>query len=192
MKALKISLGIILSLVVVIVVGYAYYGGFSSINFQVMEQGGEKLVYKDVVGNYEQCADLIRKMTYSLENNDNVKVIRSFGIYYDDPLKVKVNKLRSQVGCVLENSDTSKIFWLKGKYNIMTFPMKKYVTTVFPYKGDISIMISLQRVKPALDKYLKANGYGTNAAIMEIYDLPQQQINYRVEIVEKKNNNQPL
>ena len=185
MKALKVFFAVILSLVIIFVVGYAYFGGFSKIDFQISQQGGEKLVFKDVVGNYEQCGDVINKLMYSLQKNDNIITIRSFGIYYDDPLKVNVNKLRSQVGCILENSDTSKMFWLKDKYNIKTFPEKKYITSTFPYKGHISIMISLLRVKPALNKYLKDNDYGTNAAVMEIYDLPQQMINYRVEITPK-------
>ncbi|MEI8086042.1 MAG: GyrI-like domain-containing protein [Paludibacter sp.] len=187
MKALKVFFALILTLFLLFVIGYAYYGGFSNINFQISKQGGEKLVYKDVIGNYEQCGDVINKLMYSLQKNDNIITIRSFGIYYDDPLRVNVSKLRSQVGCILENSDTSKIFWLKDKYNIKTFPIKKYITCVFPYKGHISIMISLLRVKPALNRYLKDNGYGVNAAVMEIYDLPQQQINYRVEITPKLN-----
>ena len=187
MKALKVFFGVILTLLILLVVGYAYYGGFSSINFKIALQGGEKLVYKDVIGNYDQCADVINKLSYSLQKNDNITPIKSFCIFYDDPLKVNVTKLRSQVGCILENIDTVKIFWLKDKYNIKTFPIKKYITSTFPYKGHISIMISLLRVKPVLDKYLKDNGYGTNPAVMEIYDLPQQQINYRVEITPKTN-----
>ncbi|MDP4239191.1 MAG: hypothetical protein Q8904_06950, partial [Bacteroidota bacterium] len=109
--------------------------------------------------------------------------LRQFGIYFDNPQKVEQSKLRSEVGCILENADTSKVFWLKARFNIKTYPVKRYITAEFPFKGRMSILIGILKIYPALTKYAKKNGYGETGPIMEIYDMPNNKILYRKEAV---------
>lgn len=182
MKTLKIVLGILVSLTVIVTLIFANYGGFSKVNFQVKEEGGDYLVYRKITGPYKQTADMIYKLHYELKN-ENIETYKSFGIYYDNPKVVAQNKLRSEAGCILETADTAKTYWLRAKFNIKVYPVKKYITAEFPFKGRMSIMIGLIKVYPAMNKFIKDNGYSEAGPIMELYDMPNKKILYRKEAV---------
>jgi hypothetical protein len=182
MKTIKIILGIIAFLVIIIILLFANYGGFSKVNFQIKEEGGETLIYQKVIGSYSQSEAVINEIQYNLKN-ENVETFKSFCIYYDNPRMVDKSKLQSEVGCILEPADTGKVFWLKVKFNIKTCPVKKYIITEFPYKGKMSIIMSVLKIYPDLIKYVKNNGYSENGPIMEIYDIPNNKILYRKEAI---------
>ncbi|MDP4238542.1 MAG: hypothetical protein Q8904_03605, partial [Bacteroidota bacterium] len=118
MKVLKIILSVIACLIVIAAMIYANYGGFSNIRIQIKKAGGEILVYRDVKGSYSQTGEIINKINYDLKRQFKIEPLRQFGIYFDNPQKVEQSKLRSEVGCILENADTSKVFWLKARFNI--------------------------------------------------------------------------
>ena len=44
-------------------------------------------------------------------------------------------------------------------------------------------MIGIMKVYPALNNYIKANGYSEEGPIMEIYDLPNNKIRYLKEAI---------
>ena len=183
MKTFKIILYVLVSLAIIIVMIYANYSGFSNVSFHVQKTGGETLLYREIAGPYSQTGDAIIKIKYNLKSKFNIEPSKDFGLFFDNPRKVEKNRLRSEVGCILENSDTSRVFWLKAKFNIRVFPVKEYITAEFPYKGKMSVMIGLMKVYPALMKYVKANDYAETGPIMEIYDLQDNKILYRKEAV---------
>ena len=177
MKTVKIIVGVIVAITVFLVLAIANYGGFTKVNVQVKEEGGEKLVYEKVLGSYNKTGAVAQKLQYRLEK-ENVVTLKGFGIYYDNPRFVKKDSLHSDVGCILENADTCRIYWLKGKFNIKTCPVKNYITAEFPFKGKMSIMVGVLKVYPALMKFVKDNNYDEKGPIMEIY-LILQISNYR-------------
>jgi len=183
MKAVKISLYVLVSLIVITVMIYANYNGFSHVRFQIKKEGGETLLYREVTGPYNQTGDALIKIKYDLKEQFKIESNRDFGIYLDDPRKVEKTILRSEVGCILENQDTSRILWLKEKFMIKVCPVKKYITAEFPYKGKMSVMIGIMKVYPALVKYVKDNGFSESGPIMEIYDMPNGKILYRKEAI---------
>lgn len=183
MKAFKIILYVLVSLGIITVMIYANYDGFSKVSFQVKKEGGETLLYREVTGPYSQTENALYKVKEDLKKEFNIESNRDFGIYLDDPRKVEKSKLRSEVGCILENSDTSRLFWLKAKFMVKVSPVKNYITAEFPYKGKMSVMIGIMKVYPALLKYVKANGYSESGSIMEVYDRTQNKILYRKEAV---------
>lgn len=183
MKVLKIILYVFVSLVIIVAMIYANYGGFSKVSINTEQKGGETLLYREITGSYSQTSDAISKIKYDLKREFKIEPTKNFGMYFDDPGKVEKSKLRSEVGCILENSDTSRVFWLKAKFNVRVLPVKEYITAEFPYKGKMSVMIGLMKVYPALIKYVKANDYAQTGPIMEIYDLPNNKILYRKEAV---------
>lgn len=152
-------------------------------NFQVKDEGGDYLVYRKITGPYSQTGEVINKLHYALKN-ENIETYKSFGIYYDNPKVVVQNKLRSEAGCILETADTAKTFWLRAKFNIKIFPVKKYITAEFPYKGKMSVMIGLMKVYPAMNKFIKDNSYSEAGPIMEQYDMPNKRILYRKEAIQ--------
>ena len=182
MKWILVAIIVIIAL---IVVTYAYYGGFKKVNFQTSKQGGEMLVYEEVTGDYKQSGPVMDKVYYSLLNEDKIETFKGFGIYYDNPQKVETSKLRSEVGCILENSDTARITELTAKYKVKTYPKQSYLTTEFPYKGKLSVLVGVMRVYPAMNKYITEQGMSEKGAVMEIYDIPNKKILYRKEIVEE-------
>lgn len=182
MKIMKVVLLIITVLIITIIVVYAYYGGFKRINFSVKEQGGETLVYENMTGDYKQTPAVSDRVYYSLLNEYGIATTKGFGIYYDNPKEVEKSKLRSEIGCIVENLDSVMIDKLSGKFQIKTYPYKSYITAEFPFKGKLSVMFGIMKVYPALEKYLKEHGY-SDGPIMEIYDVPNKKIIYRKEII---------
>ncbi|MBP7102149.1 MAG: GyrI-like domain-containing protein [Bacteroidales bacterium] len=185
MKVLKIILIVVLFIVMIVVSVYAYYGGFTKIECKVSTQGGEIFIYEEMIGDYSQSSQVMDKVYNSLLNNEKIETFKGCGIYYDNPKYVERSKLRSELGCLLEERDTNKLTLLKNKYQIKTFPVGNYVVVEFPFKGFLSVMIGIMRVYPNIGEYVKTNGYSEKGAITEIYDVPNKKIIYRKEITNK-------
>lgn len=180
---LKIILIIIAVLILIVVIAYVYYGGLSRVEVREKTQGGDVLVYEEVIGDYAQTAEVTNRIYYSLLDNENIETTKGFGIFYDNPQQVDKSKLRSEVGCIVEGLDSTQIADLATKYKVRIYPEGNYVTTELSFKGHMSIMIGLVKVYPQIDKYIKEHGISDKGAIMEIYDIPNKKIIYRKEIV---------
>ncbi len=179
MKTLQIII-IVVAVLISIIVGFAaYWGAFKSIQFNVVEQGGETLVYEEMTGDYRQSGVVMDKVYYSLLNDYKIETFKGFGIYFDNPQKVEASKLRSELGCIVEESDIHRLSELEGNFKIKTYPKDKYIVAEFPYKGKLSVMFGIMKVYPAMNKYVKENGFDEEGAIMEIYDTPGKKIVYR-------------
>ncbi len=181
MKITLIIIGITLALMAIV---FIYYGGLMKVNCRIEEQGGEILAYKQMTGGYAKSAKLMDEIYHSLINNYGIVTYKGFGIYYDNPKEVEKSKLRSEIGCIIEEMDNSKVPQIKEDLKIKTFPEKSYIIAEFPSKGKLSIMFGIMKVYPAMDKFIKEKGYKNEGAIMEIYDVPNKKIVYRKEIME--------
>ena len=178
MKIFKITSIIVVVLMILAALVYAYYGGFKTITFKEAEQGGETLVYEEMIGDYSQSPNLQNKIYYALLNDEKIETTKGFGIYFDDPKAVEKSKLRSEAGCIVEDLDSAAIARLSEKYNVKTLPQSHCIVTEFPNKGMLSIIIGLIKVYPALETYCKQQGSG-GGPVMEIYDVPNKKIIYR-------------
>jgi len=179
---MKIVLIIIAVIAVVLLAIYVWLGGFKKIPFSVQETGGEVLVYESHTGDYKNVGKVIDKMYYALLNDANVECFRGFGIYYDNPQKVEKEKLRSDVGNILENPTPEILARLTPKYNIRTQEKQQYLVAEFPYKNQMSIFIGIMRVYPALNRYIRENNLSEEGYVMEIYDMPERKIVYRKQL----------
>ncbi len=181
---MKIVIIIISVVIIVFLITTAYFGGFNKVNITISEEGGETLVYEEVTGEYKQSAIVMDRIYYSLLNDSNIETYKGFGIYYDNPQKVESHLLRSEAGCIIENKDLDRINNIKGDYKISIFPEQKYITAEFPYKGQFSVLFSLMKVYPALNKFVQKNNYKEDSPVMEIYDMPNKRILYRKLLIE--------
>ena len=179
MKTTLIVIGIIAALFICV---YAYYGGFRKIEFKTQKQGGEIIVYESVTGDYKQTSEYTDKVYYALLNDYKIETTKGIGIFYDNPQTVDKDKLRSDVGCVLDNPDSTTIAKLSEKYQLQTLPSGEFIVAEFPMKGGISFILGSIKVYPALNKYSIEYGY-KDSPITEIYDVPNKKITYRKEIV---------
>jgi preprotein translocase subunit SecF len=180
MKFMKVVLIILAILVVLFIAIYAYYGGFKKISFKLEIQGGETIVYENLTGDYSQSPKVSDRIYYSLLNEDKVETTKGIGIYYDNPKKVAKEKLRSEIGCIIENADSVTLAKLAEKYQVKTLPESEFVVAEFPFKGKLSVLFGIMKVYPALDKFCKEQGY-VESPITEIYDVPNKKITYRKE-----------
>lgn len=185
MKILKITLIVISILIATGFLFYVYYGGLQKPVIQLAVQGGETVIYEEMSGDYGQSGMVMNKIYTALKDQYKIETFKGFGLYFDNPQKVEKNKLRSEVGCIVEAGDLGRILATKGAFKNKVLPIKKYMVTEFPYKGQLSVMVSLIKVYPALHRYAEQNGYDMNGAVMELYDMPNGKILYRQEIVKK-------
>lgn len=181
-KVMKIVLFILLFLIVVIICVYAYYGGFKKVVFRSEIQGGEIMVYQEVVGDYRQAGKVSDNIYHILLNDYKIETYKGVGVFYDNPNEVEKSKLRSDIGCILEPRDTARQAELQNKFKIRTLSNTKYLVAEFPHKGMMSVFVGLLKVYPALNKYIKENNINIDTPIMEIYDVPNKKIIYRKEI----------
>lgn len=181
MKIMKIFIVILAALVVLFLAVYAYYGGFKKISFRVENQGGETIVYENLTGDYSQSPKVSDRVYYALLNDEKIETTKGIGIYYDNPKTVEKDKLRSEIGCIVEKADSATLMRLTEKYQVKTLPQGKFVVTEFPLKGKLSIMFGIMKVYPALEKYCKEQGC-TESPVTEIYDVPNKKIIYRKEV----------
>ncbi|NDV46907.1 hypothetical protein D0T49_07585 [Paludibacter sp. 221] len=161
---------------------YGYYGGFRKVQFTVAELDSQLLTYEDVTGEYSQTPQISNRVYSILLNEFGVETYKGFGIFYDNPQDTEQSKMRSEVGCILDGiSDSLLISRIETKLKVKTLPAGQYIATDFPFKGNISIMMGIMKVYPALNKYKKANGM-SDAPIIEIYDVPAKKITYLQQV----------
>ena len=154
------------------------FGGFYKVKIQMVNTGGETLVYENVTGAYNQTAKISNKVYYDLLNNFNIETTKGFGIYYDNPKNIEQSKLRSEVGCIVEDIDDNTLVKIKEHFKVKILPIENYLVVEFPFRGFPSIMIGMIKVYPKLNKYIHENNL-EDGPIMEIYDVPNKKIIYR-------------
>ncbi|KAM9443890.1 testis-expressed protein 264 isoform 1-T2 [Clarias gariepinus] len=85
----------------------------------------------------------------------------SVGVFYDDPKKVPGPKCRSAVGSILSEGDQRPSAELQERYEksgfrIFTFPeVTHVVSSCFPFRTRLSVMLGVLRVYPRLGGYIK-------------------------------------
>jgi len=184
MKIFKKVLSIVGILIIVLLLVSAgiwvYYGGLTTIVFSNPQQGGEVLVYKEVVGDYMKSGEISEEVYNDLMAM-GVETFIGFGIFYDDPSEVETEKRRSEIGCVLEQKDIDKIPEIEKKFKVKTFPVGQYTSTDFPYKGMPSIFVGMIQVYRAIDRIKKdKHELYKEGPIMELYNMKDSVITYRL------------
>ena len=182
MKIIKIIGSIIVLLLVVLLTAHAYYGGFKKISPTVQECGGETLVYEKITGDYKQSGVVSDRVYHKLVNEHGIETYKGFGIYYDNPQTVEQDKLRADIGCILE-SGFDKLEALKVDFEVTEYPVREYLVAEFPYKGTPSMLLGIMKVYPALNTYSEENGYTLDSPVMEIWDETNKRITYRKELI---------
>lgn len=180
---MKTAIIIIIAIAGILLMLYAWLGGFRKIQFTVQEAGGETLIYQPHAGDYKNVGKVMDQMYYALLNEEKVECFRGFGIYYDNPQKVEKEKLRSDVGNILENPTPELLEQLSGKYNIKTLEKQKFLVAEFPYKNQFSVFMGIMRVYPAINKYTREHNLSEEGFVMEIYDVPGKKIIYRKQLL---------
>lgn len=180
----KITVILIILIIAVIVLLFSQ-GVFYPIKLEEQFIGDYQLVYQENTGPYEKVGPVIGKVCGDLKN-DGIETRLSFGLYYDDPKKVKKENLRSEVGAILDAQYYDRIKDLQSKYKIKQLKKRKSLYTEFPLKSNLSYMIGAMKAYSAMEGYCKGknidmakikNGFG-----LEIYDMVNKKIIYALTI----------
>lgn len=180
MRVLK-YLGLVLLIFVLAGVFFAWKAGFF-IDVKVVEQemGPFTYVYEDHVGDYALAGKIQKKIDEELKKQ-GIDAKRGIGIYYDNPENVAKEKLRSRLGVIIDDSDTSRLAALNIKYDSEQFERQNCMVVDFPYESQISIIAGILKAYPALNQHIVEHSY-KEAQSMELYDLNNKQILYIIPI----------
>ncbi len=177
MRIFGIVVIVIVVIAIVCLIVLARYGLFYSVSVSEKNVGPYLLVYKTHIGDYKSVGPIIGELYYDLKNNYSIETTKGFGLYYDNPQEVDKAKLRSIVGCIVEDRSVEDLKKVSNKYGVKEYPSSKSVVAEFPYKGQMSILIGIFRVYPKLGSYIKEHKY-PQTLIMELYDQPNKRIEY--------------
>ncbi|KAM6980714.1 testis-expressed protein 264 homolog [Aplochiton taeniatus] len=141
-----------------IVVGYILYSGLlSEINIRTGSPPIKNITiaYKFKQGPFKECGPVF---TESCRIGPKLSCI---GLFYDDPKKVPESQCRWAAGSILSEGDAKPSEELLQLYEnfgfrVFSFPeVTHVVTTSFPYRTRLSILLGAKRVYPRLDRYIK-------------------------------------
>ncbi len=68
---------------------------------------------------------------------------------------------------------------LEEKYKVKTLPVTTCISTEFPFRGKMSVLLGILRVYPAVQKFAQSNQLDNLGEVVEIYDIPNKKIIYR-------------
>lgn len=184
---LTISLTIAV-LLILFVASFGWLGGFGSFEVVEKELGPFDLVYLEHRGDYGKVGRLIPEVKKELDLR-RVASERYFGLYRDDPRVMKKDDLRSLAGCAVNAADKESLKGLASPYRHLRLEKRKYAVVEFPFKNQMSMLMGLSRVYPALETYFSKHGY-IRGDVIEFYDIPEKikdaRISYLMPI--EKNN----
>ncbi|MBL8994505.1 MAG: GyrI-like domain-containing protein [Spirochaetia bacterium] len=190
MKSFFLTIAGTIAILLVLFVGaFAWLGGFG--NFEVIEKelGPFYLVYQEHRGDYAKVGRIIPEVKKELDTR-KIGSERYFGLYRDDPRAVKKDDLRSLAGCSVNAADYESLKGLASPYMSRRVEKKKYAVVEFPFKNQMSMLMGLSRVYPALETYFSRHGYIRNEVI-EFYDNPEKikdaKISYLMPVERNKN-----
>jgi hypothetical protein len=179
----KIIIGLIVVLLIAAGCGYYFLssmGYFMQVKVMESDMGPLTIVYTHHIGDYSKIAPDMMGVYNRLESEFNIKPLRAIGIFYDNPQTVKTAQLRSDVGFLLDPSDSSSADKIMKKMKVMIKYKKPYVTATFPLKNDMSYVLGVIKVYPEMMKYMSSHGDKMGPSI-EIYDRAAKKIIYAFE-----------
>lgn len=153
---LKKTIIALAALAAALTVLWAYYGGFASpAPITRAVAGPFHVAYIRHVGPYKKTGDVIKKVKMEIEAT-GITDYRAGGIFYDMPKVAGEDRCRSDAIVVLKPEQIEK---LKGHavLKTKTLERREYLTTVFPFRGMMSVLAGLMKVYPMYDSYFKNN-----------------------------------
>lgn len=163
---------VVLILLVLTLLGFlSYCGLFAPIDIKAEKPPFKELqvAYKFCRGSYKNSGALFTEV-HSIAPS-----LKCIGVYYDDPNEVEPLRLRYLVGVVLNDTDQPAAPAVKEQLEAEGFKTARFpavdhaVTTVFPFRGSVSVMIAMARVYPKLREYIKEKLLCARP-LMEIYE----------------------
>lgn len=139
-----------------------YLGAFKGVDITIAQQGPFKTVYMEHVGPYHKVNKIIEKVETYMKSQ-GAPCGRSFGEYLDDPQSVEEARLRSKVGCIVQNVPAN----LPEELKAGEIPARKYVVAVFTGSPGIGPL----KVYPRANDFMLKNDLKQTGPVVEIYEI---------------------
>jgi len=172
---MKKAVVVIMLLLAAVAAFAAYAGFFATVKVTEGKSGSYVLVCKKMTGPFQQTPMVAREIRQWLFLK-GVEARQGFGLYFDDPRKVKAEDLRWVAGCVIDPKDLKQAA-KSGEYPVRVFGPVKAIVAEFPYRNSFSIIAGVFRVYPAMGALAREKGYAPGA-VLEVYDMKAGLITY--------------
>ena len=156
-----------LAFVVFMIGGFFYItirnGFFKHATIEIGNRPSMHLLYKEFVGPYDKVLPTLQEVEKWAHEN-KISCALTFGEYLEDPNVVEMERLHSNVGCLLDSNWTSDLKLPEG-FQVKEIPARKYVLGDFagspalgPYKvyGKAQDFIqekNLEPIGPVIEVY---------------------------------------
>ncbi len=172
MKGLKIFGIVVIILVLVGLIEYAYLGGFSTVQVAQSEWGPVNIIAYRHKGPY---ADLRHSWTEfrGQWEKAGLKECESLAVYLDPP-ETPPEKLRSILGCRLDHLPAAQQAELRKAFLHLTIPRRSGLSASFPFKNVLSFWVGPTKVYPAIHKQFSMMSGATMQVAVETYGHPDR------------------
>jgi len=176
MKGLKRLMLLVLLLAASCAAFLDYMGMFGSVNVTERQVGPFSYAYEEFTGPYKNTMPVFARVTDFL-NEQGIIPGKSVGVFFDNPSQVPPEKLRSNCGAMITETDPIKLSALQVQLKLGSFEATNCVTAEFPIRNTLSYILGPMKIYPLLSKYIKDNGYQMKESY-EIYDTQANKIVY--------------
>ncbi len=178
----------------IFVFALAYIGVFTKIEIKEAYFDEIPLVFKKHTGDYKYSTTVIDDVRAGVKDYVSDNLI-GFGLYYDNPNVVNVNKdtLSSEIGLILDEDsyDRLKTLYyeesdtLDDSLEVGIETGKDSIIIEFPYVGEFSIGLARFKIYPKITEYLQLKGY-VRQPLLEIYDIDNKKIKFIMQVSTKE------
>ena len=160
MKKLLVLLAGCVAGVLIVGVFVAYrMGAFNSVELVHEERGPYRVVCLPHTGAYNKIAEKIVRVEEMLKAA-GVPTVVSCGIYYDNPVEVAEERLRSKGGCVVEGEVA-----VEPPFEIEAIPRRDVLVARFEGHPAFAPL----KIYPAISAWLSDHGYRPGSPAVEFY-----------------------
>jgi len=132
--------------------GYLYFhlGANQPVEARIEPYPALKMIYRSHIGPYHKIATLINEIEQSARKN-GLNCDRTFGRFLDDPQSTDEDRLRSQVGCLVESRPPADVIEsLEAEF--LELPTRSYVYGRFEGSPAIGPFVVYPKLKELAEK----------------------------------------
>lgn len=165
---------ILLAFVLPLLLVYAWWGGFRSVQIEQGERGPYTYAYLEHSGNLAKLPDTQQKVWQAL-SAQGITPGQSINVLFDDPRRVASGKLRAHTGYLIQASESIRAPLLRGE-----IPKRP----VLMGRVQAAALLAPSKTYQALYDYLKAQNRDIAMPTVELYESPPEVTRVGVLIVE--------
>lgn len=165
MGVLKIIGGVFAALLILILVFFAYLGGFKSVEVERSAYGPAEIVYTTHRGSYQTIGKSWEQFQADWEAK-GLDRCDSLAVYLDPP-DAPEEELRSVLACRIDGfAEDEQAKWRAAFPGVM-LPQSDALISSFPFRNYASFILAPMKVYPEMAKRIEADGLQGTVAIEE-------------------------